>query len=75
MQNISSFIPIFTSINLHKKCGYKISTQGKEKKDRKTSFAGIDPELSFTIKLYIKSSDPLALIFIIIFSHNNITVD
>lgn len=26
MQNISSFIPIFTSINLPKKCGYKIST-------------------------------------------------
>ena len=29
MQNISSFIPIFTSINLPKKCGYKISTSHK----------------------------------------------
>ena len=35
----------------------------------------MDPELSFTIKLYIKSFDPLDLIFIIIFSHHSITVD
>ena len=44
MQNISSFIPIFTSINLHKKCGYKISTQGKEKKDVRLFFRN-GPEL------------------------------